>query len=448
MGVQIADNFGIETDDNVHRGQVRMAFRLAANYADRLLYVHGIGWHYYDGKRWVEDDRGKAKSAVVDVLRDAWTDARHDKDLEKDVRKCESASGVNGVLDLASALPAFAATVADLDSSPHLLNVANGTVDLRNLELLPHSPADRITKVCGASYLQHADDLVWRAFLDKVLPDQEVQGYLQRYIGVALYGKVLQHKLCILKGVGRNGKGVFYGAVAAALGDYAAAAEPDLFMHREGAHPTGEMDLRGRRFVYVSENDQNRRLAEATVKRLTGGDKIKARRMRQDFVEFEPSHTPALITNHLPKVRGDDPALWKRLRVVPFDVVVPDADQDPNLVDKIEADAVLTWAIHGWQDYQVGGLCEPQAVQVATDDYQLKSDDVARFIKDRCIPNPNMFVKVSDLWDAWTEWRLDDGAFEISKNALGEAFEDLGYVVSRGTGGMRIRRGLGLSDED
>ena len=112
-----------------------------------------------------------------------------------------------------------------------------------------------------------------------------------------------------------------------ALGDYAQTADPELFMHRDGAHPTGEMDLLGARFVVVSETEQDRRLAESTMKRLTGGDTIKARRMRQDFVEFEPSHLAVLVTNHLPKARGDDPAVWRRIRVVPFNVVIPEEER-------------------------------------------------------------------------------------------------------------------------
>jgi hypothetical protein len=164
-----------------------------------------------------------------------------------------------------------------------------------------------------------------------------------------------------------NGKSVFYKAIDYALGDYASIDEPDLFMHRDGAHPTGEMDLLGKRRVVVSENDEGRRLAEATMKRLTGGDPITARGMRQNFVTFDPSHTPMLITNHLPKVRGDDLAIWRRLRVIPFDVVIPEAERDPHLSEilRLDADAILTWAVTGYADYsRRGRLDEPPQVNV------------------------------------------------------------------------------------
>src|SRR5262249_33336795 len=147
------------------------------------------------------------------------------------------------------------------------------------------------------------------------------------------------------------------------------------------------MDLLGARFVVVSETEQDRRLAEATMKRLTGGDTIRARRMRQDFVEFEPSHLAVLVTNCLPKVRGDDPAVWRRIRVVPFNVVIPEADRDAELPERLEAeaDAVLSWAVAGYADYCARGLSEPESVLVATDTYKKNSDAVSRFIDECCV---------------------------------------------------------------
>lgn len=327
----------------VHRGQARMAYRLAQRYAGELLHVTGLGWHCWDGTRWALDNRGAAKRAVLAELRRCLAESLDDKELRADVRKCESAPGVAGVLDLAAALEPFAAAVADLDADAHLINVANGTLDLRTLELRPHRPADRITKVCRGAYRPEAGSPRWDAFLTRVLPDDDVRAFLQRLVGVGLLGEVREHVLPILTGVGANGKSVFDKAIRYMLGDYSLTAEPDLFMHREGAHPTGEMDLRGVRWAVVSESDKDRRLAEATMKRLTGGDTIRARRMRQDFVEFTPSHTPLLITNHLPKVSGDDEAVWRRLRVVPFDVVIPEREQDRELDARLqlEADGIL-----------------------------------------------------------------------------------------------------------
>jgi putative DNA primase/helicase len=284
-----------------------------------------------------------------------------------------------------------------------------------------------------------------------VLPDPEVRGFLHRLAGVGLLGVVVEQVLGILTGTGANGKGVFYAALGHALGDYATVAEPDLFMHREGAHPTGEMDLRGVRWVVVSESERDRRLAEATMKRLTGGDKIKARRMRQDFVRFMPSHTPILVTNHLPKVSGDDPALWRRMRVVPFNVVIPEPDRDPHLPEQLqlEADAVLSWAVAGYRDYvERGGLADPKAVRVATDNYQRDSDAVRRFIAECCFVNPHMHATTGDLFERWSRWATEDGAEVLSRKAFGQSLDRLRFPAGPGGRAGRQRQGIGLAAEN
>jgi putative DNA primase/helicase len=429
-----------------HSGQVRMAYRLARAYKDNLLHVHGIGWHYWDGKRWAEDDRGAARRAVLHVLKVALAASLNDKELRADVRRCESGPGVAGVLTIAAALKEFAATVDDLDADPWLLNCANGTFDLHTLQMRGADPSDRITKVCRAAYHEPGESLTtgaWAAFLKKVLPDKEVRDYLQRLMGVALLGKVIEHVLAILTGTGFNGKSKFYDAMLHALGDYAAPAEPELFMHRDGAHPTGEMDLLGRRLIVVSETEENRRLAVATVKRLTGGDRMKARRMRQDFVDFPPNHLPLLVTNHLPVISGGGESIWGRIRVIPFTVFIPEGERDHHLSDKLaaDADAVLAWAVAGWLDYTYNGLSEPDAVLVATNNYRVDSDAVARFITDECHRAAAVKMSAGDLFDAWDHWRKINNADEISKKSFGQALSRLGYH-STDSNGKRWWHGL------
>lgn len=433
-----------------HRGQARMAYRLAEAYAGRLMYVHGIGWHHFDGARWVEDDLGEAKRAVLEVLRASLAQSLDAKELREDVRRCESAAGVAGVLDLAAALVPFAHRARDLDADPYLLNTASGTLDLRTMTTRPHDPADRITKVTVGSYVPDDPGSTWPSFLADVLPDAGVRAFLQRLAGVGLLGRVQEHVLAILTGAGANGKGTLYKAFGHALGDYAGTAEPDLFMHRDGAHPTGEMDLRGVRWVVVSESDKDRKLAEATMKRLTGGDTIKARRMRQDFVEFEPSHTPILVTNHLPKVSGDDPAVWRRLRVIPFEVVIPREQWDVHLDERLQldADAVLAWAVRGYADYvEHGGLAEPVSVQVATEDYRKASDALARFLEECCLLAPAAHAETAQLFSRWCRWCIQDGTDPGSQKMFGLALDRRGYPAAR-TRTARLRRGLGLLAEE
>lgn len=383
----------------------------------------------------------------------------NDKTLQSDVKKCQSDAGVRGVLAQASTMHPFDAVVDDMDADPYLLNVANGTVDLRTMELKPHDPGDRITKIARGAYDTSAPGRTWGAFLERVLPDAEVREFLQRHSGLALCGKVLEHVLAILIGAkGRNGKSTFYEALAWALGDYAASAEPNLFMHRDGAHPAGEMDLLGRRWVVVSESNRGQQLAEATVKRLTGGDTIKARYMRQDFVQFAPSHTAVLVTNHLPKVAGGgDPALWARMRVIPFEVRIPDDEQDSHLGEKleVEADAVLAWALDGWRDYRArGSLAAPDAVRVATSEYQQDEDAFGRFLVERTLDDPGGFAIAGELYEAWVEWSSrEPDAPLMTSTAFGRELSARGYesggdVRVPGKGKAKVRKGLKLTISD
>lgn len=186
------------------------------------------------------------------------------------------------------------------------------------------------------------------------------------------------------------------------------------------------------------------------MKRLTGGDTIKASKMRQDFVEFRPSHTAVLITNHLPAVRGDDPAIWRRIRVVPFDVVIPEPERDKHLDETLQAqaEAILAWAVAGYRDYAArGDLGQPEAVEVATSAYKLDSDPVARFVEDQCLITSHGHDQVADLYTRWVRWASEDGAPELTPKAFGLALERKGYKAFRQSG-RRLRRGLILTKEE
>ncbi|MFO6454516.1 MULTISPECIES: phage/plasmid primase, P4 family [unclassified Aeromicrobium] len=424
--------------DSTHRGQARLAYRLAAAHRSRLMHVHGLGWLVYDGRRWVEDKREEAKLAVLETLRKALSDSLHDHDLRRDVRKAESASGVAGILDLAK--PMLAATIEDLDADPWLLNCANGTLDLRTRALRPHDPADRLTRVTTGAYRPDADAAVWEAFLAQVLPSADVRGYLQRVVGQAVYGRVREHLFPVLTGTGANGKSTAYTAITSALGDYAKVIDPELLMARERGRTGGPelMVLLGARLVVGSETAEGRKLDEAVMKRLTGGDELTARNLYSPPVTWVPSHQLLYVTNALPTVRGNDPAVWRRVRVIPFDVTVPPEQRDPDLPEtlRLHADAILGWVIAGHFDYENnGGMREPASVVAATDGYRTESDAVARFVADACELNPNFHATTRELFGVWTGWAVRDGAEPLTEKAFSGELVRLGYESKRTNSG-------------
>lgn len=438
-----------------HTGQVRMAYRLARAHRGQLLHVHGIGWHRWDGQRWARDDgEVMATQAVLDVLRDARAEAFQDKELLAAAVKCESANGIKGVLAIAEALVEFATTIRDVDADPWLLNCANGTLDLRTRQLRAHDPADRITKVTTGGYRPDADTTEWDRFLTTVLPDPDVRSYLQRVAGQCAPGLVREHLFPVLTGTGANGKGTWYGAVTHAMGDYATVINPELLMARDRGGVGGEetMVLRGARLVIGSETEEGRRLDQATMKRLTGGDEITARHHYKPMVSWHPTHQLVYVTNDLPKVKGNDAAVWRRMRVVPFDVVVPVPDRDVELAERLRlhADAVLSWLVAGWFDYlDAGGMREPVSVLGATARYQQESDAVARFVADRCVTGVPAHDEAltGALHDAFTRWAQAEQEDQLSARKFGQELDRLGHPTRKAAGGRRVRTGLGIAPD-
>jgi len=414
------------------------AHRLIHVYGDRLRYVPQWeakrGWLVWDGTRWAHDDTGQAKRWAKIIARRVTTAAMaitDDKERAAAVglaRRGESAAGINGALTLAGTEPGIVVTPDDLDTDPFLLNCPNGILDLRTGKLGPHDPAALLTKMTGAEYHPDAVGPEFSKFLRRSQPDQAMRDYLARLLGHTLEGRVTTHILPIFHGEGGNGKGTLIGAVLSALGDYADAADPDLITAKTfDAHPTGVADLYGLRLAVLHESDAGRRLAEGTVKRLTGGDRLKARRMREDFWHFDPSHTFVMLTNHKPLVTGTDEGIWRRLRLVPWPVVVPKDEQDPELGSKLslELGAVLAWLAAGYADWHANGLADPDAVTVATGAYRSESDALGRFLTDQTMNHGQ--AKSSELFTAWSKWCAVEGHDPGSQTAFSNALTERGY---------------------
>lgn len=422
-----------------------MAFRLAEAYRGRLIHVTGIGWHHYDGQRWAEDERGYAHRAVIDVLEQALIESLTEPQLRKDVEKCESSGGVEGILKIASKLPQFAMTSEDLDRNPALLNCANGTLDLDTMILRPHDPADLLTKVTRGAYSPGERAQEWDEFLAEMMPDPMERAYLQRVVGQSLYGRVEEHLLPLMIGTGANGKGVFYGTALHAIGDYGIVVAPEMLLAKDRDRiPTEIMELRGARLAVASETNEGRSLDEATMKRLTGGDRLTARRLYKDPVSFIPTHTLLYVTNDLPQVRADSPSVWRRLRVVPWEVVVPKERQDAHLPRRLEAraDAVLAWMVEGYVNYRKVGMSEPPRVLVATDEYQASADPVRRFVKEACFVSPQAASRTRELYAAWQAWARADDAPPMSEKAFAQRLDKLGFPASGRTKFGVTRMGL------
>ena len=439
-----------------HSGHLGMAVKLAGLFVDQLLYVNGVGWHCWDGKRFARDADGAARRAVHALLkRDREIVIRLNLPVEerdkrlREIARYETTSAITGILTEAAALQAFSITADELDADPWLFNCQNGTLDLHTVKLRPHDPADHISKITNAAYHANTSGPQWVSFLAKVLPDKDVRDYMQRLAGLSLPGEVNGDKQIapIAYGGGANGKTTFIETVCFALGDYAMTAEPALLMSKRGeVHPTGVADLLGKRLVSTTETQQGARFDIALLKRLTGGDTLKARWMRQDFFQFTPSHLLIMCTNHLPEIDDGSEAVWRRIRLIPFTVEIPTRRPRRGTQGQVaaEADAVLSWVIDGWADYRMRGPDEPGAVLAATADYQADSDPVKRFIADEClVGGAQSSATTNELFQAWEKWAAKEGCLSMSMITFGRALDAKGYPADP-KAYRRPRRGICL----
>jgi putative DNA primase/helicase len=369
------------------------AIRLVAAHGADLRYCHPWnGWLAWDGARWCQDDTAeaarRAKRTISDLyartvaemagLKDSLEESagriKQLQRLQTHALKSESAPRINALLDLARSEPGIPVLPEDLDRDGWLLNCPNGTLDLRTGQLREHRRGDLLTKLCPTLFDPEAQCQRWLRFLDEIFEDKDLPDFAQRLLGYCLTGNTCEHILAVFHGAGGNGKSVFIGTLFAVLGDdYALAAMPDFLLSRHGErHPTEIAALFGKRVLVCQETGSGRRLNEGLVKWLTGDDMLTARRMRENFWSFQPSHKTFLVTNHKPVIAGQDDGIWRRLRLIPFTRSFPEDKQDKALSAKLRAEApgILAWMVRGCLDWQKFGMMTPKCVLTATKKYR------------------------------------------------------------------------------
>jgi putative DNA primase/helicase len=431
----------------------------ATENAPRLRYLATWGkWMAHDGARWRVDALGMAQHLAGEFVRSRFVAAGADvkaaadalaratevgdsdlASLQRDRMKepqqrlrwflrCHDRSRIDGCVALARSSPALAVAHDALDADAWLFNVANGTIDLRSGALRPHDPGDLITKLAPIAFDGAATCPTWTTFLEQALGgDREMVDFVWRAIGYSLTGSTRDHALLFLFGPGGTGKSTTFRIWHELLGDYAVrAARSLLFVSHGERHPTELASLHGARLVTCNEVDEGATFDEALVKDLTGGEAITARRMREDFWSFAPTHKIAVGGNHKPRVKNFDDAMRRRLRLVPF-TVKPET-VDPELFGKLVAElpGILAWAVRGCLAWQRDGLGEPAAVREQTDAYQAESDPLREFFQLRCVFEPAARIPRKQLRLAYEEYAKENGAEPLGAKRFSEGLKRRG----------------------
>ncbi len=452
LGNPGADN---ATADSFHLTDLGNALRLVTWYGKDVRYVpQRSTWLAWDGRRWREDGTREVQRLARQVAERLWSSAvanTNQKLAKMQVdfaERSESARAQQAMVELAKADKNVVQRPEDFDRDDWLLNCLNGTLDLRTGQLRPHDRGDLITCRANAEYDTQASCPQWTTFLGQIfLGDAHLIRYVQQVLGLGLTGSNVEQFLWVFNGRGDNGKNALLETARRILGDYAAKAAPDLLTQASmDRHPTEIADLAGKRLVIASETDEGRRLAISFMKQATGDDTLKARKMRQDFWEFRRTFKLILVTNNLPRVREESHAVWRRLRVVPFDYVVPKAKIDKDLLNKLlqESAGILAWLVRGCRGWQANGLVEPRAVTERSAAYRDREDMIAEFVQDACLPAPNGAVTTSALRAAYTTWCREHGTYPLSPTALGDRVAKLPGVHEVRTGASRGFVGISL----
>ncbi len=433
-----------------------LAERLIASYGSDLLFCGPWRkWLIYRGGRWEEcPTPAPVQQRTIRLIREARAQAARGGGAEaqaavKALFAAEKRSVRDSIVALAAHEAAVQAAPGEFDSDPFLLNARNGTVDLRAGRLRTHERSDRLTKMAPVTYDATASAPTWIAFLERIFGGRrEMLDFIQRAIGYSLTGATGEQCLFICWGAGANGKSTLLEALRFVLGDYARAAPLDLFVASKGdRHPTELATLAGVRFAPCVETREGARLNETLLKQLTGSDTVQARRMREDFWEFQPVAKLWLGTNHRPTIRGTDTAIWRRVRLIPFTVTIPPEERDRELPAKLRAEApgILRWAIEGCLTWQREGLRPPADVTCATDAYRQDEDRLGAFIAECCKTGSGFVAKSADLFAAYARWAEDRREFVGTAKAFALALEERGFAAGTlGHAKTSIRNGIGL----
>ncbi len=392
----------------------------------QILYVPGIGWHVWSGGRWQADDAGAIVQTAEETIFDLQAEAAatRNRELARHAAASLTAGRMAAMIETARSEPGLFARAKDLDADNFLLNLKNGTLCLRTFELEPHRPENKITKIAPVKYDPLATCPRFDRFMREVFSvDEKTVEYVLKILGMCLTGDITSQLLPIFYGEGANGKSTLISIVLHIMGDYAATASDTLLIQNKGgSHPTELADLQGRRLVVASETESGARIRTQLLKRLTGDSTIKARRMRQDFYEFPRTHKMIIQTNNKPVVRENTNAIWRRLKLVPFERTFSKNEQDTGLLDELvaEASGILNRLVEGCRLWTRDGLDEPEKVVAATSTYREDSDPISLFLEEKCNVVAGGWASTRDLVAAFNEFSKDTGGHPVNPRIFGE----------------------------
>lgn len=475
------------TGEATDPGEYRMnddgnAQHLCDLYTGSLIYVPGYGqWMFWTGERWLKDEDGLARRCFYRVRdrQEAYatqllsaTDGIEDEDDLKAAkakakdwlqfsRRSGNNMGANGALEAAQSLEGISVSAELMDKNERLLGVNNGVIELNADGPATFRKAlhdDYVTVNTDVDFYEggHFDmiraggDLakgvqLWADYLNKFIPDEALRRFTQKALGYCLLGNNEQRLAIFLHGKTSTGKSTMLNAVMAALGGYAETVDLSIFKEKASGLNPALAQAMPRRIITASEAGMQNHMHADLFKRMTGNDRISAELKGVNVIVTRiPAFTPIIATNLPPTIKGADSALQRRLLVIPFEIQIPeDEDEKSATVDlgKYASPAILSWLVDGWSMYAQEGLPRsewPVAVKESTKEFGGQLNDLGEFLTDATEEVPFVvgkvaensgFVPVQDMYDAYSQWTIHQKISErdiLSKNIFGRQLKTMG----------------------
>jgi putative DNA primase/helicase len=421
---------------------------------------HTKKWFVWDGRRWKQDVELRIESLAREVTDKLLVIADEEMDpllkvaITRHALRTMSKERLRAMIELARSEPACQIRPDQMDQNPVLLNVVNGTLNLLTGTLQPHNPENYITKLANVKFDPAAKCPRWVSFLNEIFKsNQNLTMYVQKVLGYSVSGETKEQAFFIFLGRGANGKSTMLNLIADLLSDEYVAFSPvsTIAEHRfEGSIRNDLARLHDVRIVIFAETNVGQRIDESLLKLMTGGEKITARFLRQEFIEFKPQFKPFIATNNMFSIRGKSDAIWRRLQIIPFRVTFSPDERDGSLPEtlKTEAAGILNWLVAGFQKWSQEGLGTQDEIAQTTESYRQELDTIGRFLAECTTICEGLAVGSSDLYQGYVDWCRDNGESKTSIHDFSRSVEDRGYVKARGHGGRFRFKSLTLVKDE
>jgi P4 family phage/plasmid primase-like protien len=456
-----SEDFTLKPGDFTDVGESNV---LAVEYGGVLRHSAATKFIVYNGKVWVENEArarrclhelterqlgehlpmlvkaaGKLESAKENgnnaLIAEAEEEYKNAVLYHKFILRCRNSNAISGVMR--EVQTPLEISVEELDNNPFLLNTPDGEVDLRTGEMLPHNPESYHTKITAVAPSDEGADL-WAVFLDTITcGDKGLEDYLQMTSGQEAVGRVYAENMEILHGTGKNGKSTYVNAKGRALGDYVGQISAETLTTGRKTGKNWELaQIRGKRLIIAPELEEGTRLDASFVKKICSTDKITGEKKYKDPFDFEPSHTVALFTNHLPRVGSSDEGTWRRLVVIPFNAKIKEANDVKNYADHLfrnAGGAILKWIVEGARRYIAAGyhIEPPECVKQAIEAYRQQNDWLNNYLSERCEVDKTYKQKSGELYSDYRAYCVSTGDYARSAPDFNAAVENAGFVTKK-----------------